>query len=845
MKAAWPSLVVTDDSVTQCIADIRRALDDRKRVILKTVHRQGYCLVPDRLETDAIVFDVSRAKSKTVRSTAKSSSLIGRQDELRILNDAIRDAKVGSKSFVLVVGDPGVGKTRLINEPSTRLARSPYVVAQSQCYPLSVNLGYGCLAAWLGSSQVSAGLAGLNAECRNEVSRIVPELLDQSASAASSQEFKEPWNKIRFFAALYKALTYGGQPVVLLLDNLQWCDSESIYWLSYALRQSDGQGIVVLASMRSGTELTPAITLLIEQMVMIDRLRGIELGPLTRAESVRLATALSSRWQDAIDTGELYKFSTGNPLFIVELVRSIRDSDRPVIAASSRLQEAIFYRVARLSNSAQLVLQQAAAVGHAFGAELLAKSLKSDLTSVVLDLSVLVEQHFLEPHARGYNFPHDLIREVIYNKVDEEQSRRIHQSLALALDCPDLGGEEEHINLATHYAHAHQWSEALHHYRRAASHARAKHANHAELGALRGAIAMLDKLVVSTELQHLRIEILLDLGLAESVMHGWGAQAVGQAWEQAYALAAEVGTVSLKARTINGLDTWYRDSGQWHRSEIVSEAALDLLPQIDDAYLRLCLKSSHGALLLHKGRPELALETYDQVIAESNEQIVPSFNWFNSTFTVGANFRSAQALWLLDRVEAAQERAEHALELSLQRSDPFHRVITLFHVALLYEFGRDSVNVFRLAREMSEVAARYEYGFYRSSAALFIALANLRMSGDQKELVLIEGITRQQQIAGTRMFEPYWQANLAEAYLIVGEAKMARGIARQAIDRSARTRNQYWDAGLWTIIGQSLQGEFGACNRSQDAFESAIRCAQRQGAKRLESRAKDARGQTR
>jgi len=242
-------------------------------------------------------------------------------------------------------------------------------------------------------------------------------------------------------------------------------------------------------------------------------------------------------------------------------------------------------------------------------------------------------------------------------------------------------------------------------------------------------------------------------------------------------------------------------------------------------------------LRLHIGQPAIAVQVYDEVIATSSDQILPSFNWFNSTFTIGGYFRSAQGLWLLgDRAEA-KRRANYALELSVNRSDPFHRVITLFHVAMLYEFDRDNDSVMRLAGEMSEISSQYGYGFYRSSARLYIALAKLRRYGDSAELALIKEITRQQDEAGTRMFEPYWQANLAEAYILSGKPRQARRIARQALSRTKTTRNQYWDAGLWSVIGQSVQEEHGLCERSKDAFIGAIQCARQQGARELETRA--------
>ena len=341
--------------------------------------------------------------------------------------------------------------------------------------------------------------------------------------------------------------------------------------------------------------------------------------------------------------------------------------------------------------------------------------------------------------------------------------------------------------------------------------------------------------------KQLQTEILLDLGLADSTNYGWGAESAEAAWELAYELAMDCGTTTLRARAINALDTSYRDTGQWHRCETLSAAAMDLLPDIHDPYLRQCLQSAQAALLLHIGSLPQAVSAYGAIIASSKELIMPSFNWFNTTFQIGAYFKSAQALWLMGRGDEARRRADIALNQSAAHADPFHRAITLFQIGLLYEYARDSGKVLEIASELADISARYQYSFYKAAADMMIALANLRQTNRKEELSIIESVTSSSHEMGARMFVPYQLGNLAEAQLVTGDADRALRTVRRALQTSASTRNQYWDASLWIITGNCLLTQHGPDERTLQAYLRAAEIARTQSATMLELRAVQAR----
>ncbi len=648
------------------------------------------------------------------------------------------------------------------------------------------------------------------------------------------------------FNALSHAFRIGGNSTLLVLDNLQWCDGETLQWLNFALLQQPDAGLTVLATQRTGMKENPEVDRLLSNLTHADRITRIRLGSLTDAECERLADSVSVRWRQGIRSSELPRLTGGNPLFVIEAANRGRIGLQSGDDAGDRLREAVNARLDGLDDGARRLIEYAAALAGDFDVPLLQRITGIDGEAVCAALNALEQRQLIAPGPGRFAFRHDLLREVIYESLGHAGRQAIHATIAQALDAVAESDElyrgvvGGHFAQATHWARAGQWHRARQHYGESARQARADHAAHAEAQSLRAALDALEHEPVSRSGRRMRIELQLDLGLAYSAINGWGSESVRACWQDAYETAMQVGTVVQRARAINALDTYFRDAGQWHRCETLSAAALDLLPDIEDDYLRLCLMSSQAALLLHTGRPGRSLSAYAQVIATSNDDIVPSFNWFNNTFTIGAHFRSAQALWLLGRVDEAMRSAATALEQSVRRSDPFHRAITLFHVTMLYEFSRDVDRIRLYAGMLAELAAEFGFTFYQGSARLFDAFSRLQSGPDPEALQTVVDITARQRLGGTRMFEPYWQSNLAESLLVCGRHSQALKVARKALRESALTHNQYWDACLWQVVGDCLKSGARRADRALRAYDTAVAIAQRQGALQLAFRAASA-----
>ena len=627
--------------------------------------------------------------------------------------------------------------------------------------------------------------------------------------------------------------------MLLVLDNLQWCDGETIEWLHYAVKRRPGTGLIVAATLRSEGSLEPMIARFLANLAHGRLSRTIQLGPLGEEATAALAAAVRGERLAADERAAVVRASGGNPLFVIETVNGGRLSRDGTLDVSDRARGAIAAKLEGLEPETLALLLHAAAYGRPFVPTLLARAAGASTAAVENALDELWHRDVIVRRNARYALRHDLIREVIYAGISPVVRLRLHASLAraIAATLSENGHDRAITELAEQCARAERWEEALRHHREAVTQARYRHAVASEVKALRGALEAVSKLPATSENGRTEIELLLDLGLAESASRGWGSAQAERAWSRAQELARKVGTIEHRARALNALDTYYRDAGQWQRCRPLSKAAEALWPRIDDRYLQLCLRSARAALLLHGGHLACSLALYDKVIEHADEIVEPTFRWFNTTYTVGAYFRSAQCLWLLGEIDRAHERAERALQLSETASDPFHRAITLFHVSLLHEYSRDPERVRTTAEELADIAEHHGFDFYRVSAALFLTGAALREGADAGAAQRMRELTDRQHASGTRMFEPYWRTNLAEALLLEGRVEEALRETHAALRIAARTCNRYWTPDTLRLLGDCLHASEGSSRRTADAYRKAVRTARAQGSTVLELRA--------
>jgi len=441
--------------------------------------------------------------------------LVGRQKEWRQLRNVWRTASAGRPHVVVISGEEGIGKTRLAQELVEWAGRQGIATATTRCTAAEGRLAYAPVADWLRARP----LPSLDPVWRTELSRLLPELLAEQPDLSPPGPLVEPWQRLRFFESLARAILGGHRPILLSLDGMQWCDRETLEFIRFLLQFDPQAPILIVGTYRpediEGERLlAPLLRDLrrTKQRGPETALTEIELEPLDADETVALVADIAAQEPDPDLAACLHRETEGNPLFIVETVRmGLAAQDRRPDSGEgalsewrlsksegapsewrlskeegpwgtsclprplpSRIQAAIEGRLAQLSPAARALVELAATIGHEFTFACLTQATDLDEATLVRALDELWRLRVIcEQGADAYDFSHDKLREVAYAGLSHARRRLLHRRVAHALEAvyaDDL--DPVAAQVAAHYERAGEPEQAIQYYRRAAEVAR-------------------------------------------------------------------------------------------------------------------------------------------------------------------------------------------------------------------------------------------------------------------------------------------------------------------------------------------------------------------------------------
>lgn len=344
--------------------------------------------------------------------------LVGRASERAALKAALAATAAGCRpELVLVVGDPGVGKTRLLEELRRQAADAGATVLTGRAFEAELVRPYG---AWIEAlrSTVRPMPAGL---LQGELGALLPEL------GAAPAEL----NRARLYEAVTAALHALADPfLVVLFDDLQWFDEASAALLHFAVRGPGAERILFAASARGG-ELAdnPAALRLLRGLEQERRLRRLPLADLDEEETIALVGAATPD----VDARRVFAESDGNPLFALEISRALsRDGNSGLLGET--LDDLIGERLGRLDERTRRLLPWAAALGRSFDPELLVRVTGMSAADVIEALADFERRGVLRSGTRGsYDFAHDLVRRAAYRQMSDPRRRMVHLQIGRAL----------------------------------------------------------------------------------------------------------------------------------------------------------------------------------------------------------------------------------------------------------------------------------------------------------------------------------------------------------------------------------------------------------------------------
>ncbi|HKF39320.1 MAG TPA: BTAD domain-containing putative transcriptional regulator, partial [Ktedonobacteraceae bacterium] len=412
----------------------------------------------------------------TPYTAVSAAPLVGRQKEWTQLEGAWHRAITGHPHLFVLSGEAGIGKSHLAEELLIWVGRQGIAAASASCYAAESTLAYTPVSAWLQTNVFQASLATLPALWLTEVARLLPELLVQRPDLPRPEPMQEGWQRQHFFQALARATLGAHQPLLLLLDDLHWCDAETLSWLHYLLRFDPQAQLFLVATMR--TEETASDHPVASWLLGLQRehlATEVVLEPLNAADTVSLAEQVSGGNLTTTAVANLYRETEGNPLFVVETVRAGfleqgnggAPAERgPLPQRGSRLpptvQAVLAARFAQLSPLARQIAGVAAVIGREFTFDVLAHTMKDNEDALVLGLDELWQRRIVrERGGDAYDFSHDKLREAAYAALSSARRRLLHRSVAQALESLYAPALDAHLaELAYHFYEAGNWTQA-------------------------------------------------------------------------------------------------------------------------------------------------------------------------------------------------------------------------------------------------------------------------------------------------------------------------------------------------------------------------------------------------
>ncbi len=373
--------------------------------------------------------------------------LIGRQPEWDKLQSTWQKACAGEPCFFLLAGEAGLGKTCLANELLYWARRLGISAAYAHGQPEGGSLDYSPVAEWLGSLR----LPSLEAIYQSEVVRLLPDIQAKDPSVPHPQALAESWQRQRLLEALGRALLGVEPPLLLVLDNLQGCDSKTLEFVQFVLGSNPHAALMVLAALRP-EEYSPRSDLaaFLKSLGRVVSVVELELAPLEKAQAAALAESLSGKAFNPIQADALFQETEGNPLVITELVRARaedgewRTGSGPTVKNDSpalplAIRQTFEERLAHLSSVAYNLAGIAAAIGRRFSHKTLQIASGLDEGPLVDALDELIQRRILYDEQNGtYRFSHIKLHEVIYSSLSTARRNWYLRRVADADACDAL-----------------------------------------------------------------------------------------------------------------------------------------------------------------------------------------------------------------------------------------------------------------------------------------------------------------------------------------------------------------------------------------------------------------------
>jgi len=804
-----------------------------------------------------------------VAAASGLTPLVGRETELTLLRERWAQARNGLGQVVLLSGEAGIGKSRLVRlltervmaegTPRLTLHCSPYHT-NSAFYPIIDHLQRRLH--WHRDVPSEAKLTTLEQAVqaiRLPLEEVVPLLATLLAVPLperypplnlSPQRQKQQTQEALVAWLLAETVQ---QPVLIVWEDLHWADPSTLELLGLLLDQVPTARLLLVLIARP--EFRPPWSTHVP-------VTQVTLTRLGRPQVETMLTHLTGgKALPAEVVHQIVAKTDGVPLFVEELVKMVLASGLlreggahyvltgplPLLAIPATLHDSLMARLDRLATARDLA-QLGAVLGREFSYELLQSVSSLDELTLRQGLAQLVEAELLYqrglPPRSQYTFKHALIQDAAYQSLLKSTRQQMHQQIAQVLEAqfPETVETQPEL-LAHHYTEAGLMAQAIPYWQRAGQHALERSANVEAVGHFTKGLALLKTLPDTPEHARQELALHIALGAPLTALHGLSAPEVGGTYGRALELCQQMQDTPELIPVLVGLWRFYLSQGAHQTARALAEQLLQLADRVQDPTLRLEAHRPLGQTLFYMGEFAPARAHLEQAIAlyDPQQHRAHVFRYGHDA-GVACLCHVSEVLWCLGAPDDALHRGREALAVARELAHSQNLVFALFFTAMLYQFRREGSAVQEWIEAFISLSTAQGLPYMLDMAKILQGWVLAEQGEEEAGIAQMRQGLSSYQARGSEFFRPYFLALLAMVCGKVGQAEHGLTALAEALAVMERTGERWWEAELYRVQGELLLQQ--AAGRGQQVeeeaetcFQQALTVARRQQAKSLELRA--------
>jgi class 3 adenylate cyclase/tetratricopeptide (TPR) repeat protein len=799
------------------------------------------------------VIQPSPGRSHLDSGTAELTPLVGRDHELAMLLDGWEHIREGEGQAILVMGEAGVGKSRLVWALRERLLNEDHTWLQGRCAPYAQNTALFPVSEILFQGLLLRDDEGPGARLHKLEEGLERTGLERAAAVPlwaplvsipvpDSYRGRELTPELRRRRTLESLVAWilrlaDLEPVLLLVEDLHWSDPTSLELVGMLIDQCPTARILTVLTGRP--EFEPPWS-------KRGHLSSLTLGRLVRGAAHEMATALSAGRplpENVLDV--ILARAHGVPLYIEELTKAAIASQLaaqeeggpastagPVhVAIPGTLHQSLMSRLDRVPDARQLA-QMAAALGRDFSFRLLAavtryedKALRANLAQLT-DADILLQRGV--PPDASYSFRHSLIQDTAYESLPLRTRRELHGRIADVLEASPFDTAVEPEFLAHHCDRAGRIEEAIDYYREAGEAAHSRSANLEAIASLKRALALIDQL--PDDDRRMRGELAVELVLAPvlEATHGLASKEARVGWERASELAESCGNPDQLFLALYGLANYTSVLEISDRLLLIAESTKDPA-KLAAAHVRAGLPRFYSGRFRESVEHfKAAADAYDPA---KHQGLALAYGGDQGTI---AYLFGAGAVWMLGYPDRAATELNQMLQHARELGDPYSLAMALAINSLFQAALRQWTLCERLAGEGVELCELQGFPLYLGLAKVVHALAVSHLGEEDSAAEATEGFAVAA-ASGAATGAPIAMWAIAGIHQNQGRSIEALDAVEAGLTISAKTNQGFADVPLLRTKGELKMAE--SEEEAESLFLRAIEVARVQHAKSFELRA--------